>query len=342
MTKLTQFPDLELAREEAAEWIARISGGLQPAEQLEFRRWCANPANARAFRELSKVWNDMDVLKALTSVFPEPPAPRAPLPQRRRWPMALAASLVLGLAIAAALLLQRQYAARIAVPALTASQPTDYSTAIGEQRNVPLPDGSMLAINTASLVQVVSLGSDSRELRLVRGEAHFTVAHDPQRPFRVNAGGHIVQAVGTAFDVQLLADGGLEVIVTDGRVKLLSGNGTVGDLTRGQATRIGADGAAQTRLLDADALAARLSWRSGMLVFNGQTLSQALEEFSRYTSMRFVVDPELRNVQIGGYFPAGDTAALLEALRMNFGIQSTRSADGTIRIGPRSNPPADG
>lgn len=335
MTNLTEFPDLALAREQAADWIARSSRGLDAEEDAEFRRWCANRANARALRELGALWNDLDVLKTLTSVFPEPPASPAPPAPRRNWkPAAVAASLVLAV-VAGGIALRRHHAAQPTPRVAAAPASTDYSTTIGEQRNVPLPDGSMLAINTASLVQVVSLGRDSRELRLVRGEAHFSVAHDPQRPFRVTAAGIIIQAMGTAFDVRLAGDDGLTVIVSDGHVRLLSGSGTVGDLTRGQAIHINADGNARVETLDDDALAARLSWRSGMLMFDGQTLAAALEEFSRYTSARFVIDPQLRSVQIGGYFPAGDTAALLDALRANFGIESARGTDGTIRIGPR-------
>src|SRR6185369_14152926 len=171
----------------------------------------------------SALWKDLDVLQELAAVFPKPPA--TPLVAKRSWRPALAASLLLGL-IAAGIYMQRHFFIR-AQPALLAQPSIDYATAVGEQRNVPLADGSILAINTASQVQVVSLGRDSRELRLVRGEAHFMVAHDPTRPFRVSAAGHVVQAIGTAFDVQLLDGGGLEVIVSEGHVKLLSGNGAV-------------------------------------------------------------------------------------------------------------------
>jgi len=54
-------------------------------------------------------------------------------------------------------------------------------------------------------------------VRLVRGEAHFTVAKNPARPFIVEAGGVAVRAVGTAFDVRH-ADGAIEVLVTEGKV----------------------------------------------------------------------------------------------------------------------------
>ena len=332
MSQLTEFPDLVKAREQAAEWISRLGRGLDAAEQAEFRRWRASPANARALQELSALWRDLDVLKELTSVFPVPPA-KAPVARARKWRPAIAAVLLLAM-VGAGVLVQRQFLAR--TPAAASTQVTDYSTAVGEQRNVSLADGSVMAINTGSLVQVVSLGRQSRELRLVRGEAHFMVAHDPTRPFRVSAAGQVVQAVGTAFDVQLLEDGALEVVVSEGHVKLLSRDGAVSDLTRGQVMRIDANGAARVTQMDDDAIASRLAWRSGMLEFDGQTLAEVLNEFSRYTATRLVVaDPALQQVRIGGYFAAGDIEALREALRVNFGVESTREADGIVYIGSR-------
>lgn len=334
MSNLTEFPDLALAREQAADWISRLSRGLTEAEQADFRRWRASPANERALRQLSKLWGELDVLRELATVFPEPGAAARPAPRLRRWRAAIAAGLA-GLLATGGVGVYQHYTGSARATSMLAAEPaSSYATAVGELRNVPLPDGSQLAINTASLVEVVALGQRSRELRLVRGEAHFTVAHDATRPFRVNAAGHVVQAIGTAFDVRLHADGALEVIVTDGHVKLLSGNGTVGDLLRGQVLRIDAAGGVHKSTLDDATIASRLAWRSGGLAFDGQTLGDVIEEFSRYTPDRLVVgDPALLQRRVGGYFPAGDTDALLEGLRENFGIASARDADGTIRIG---------
>jgi ferric-dicitrate binding protein FerR (iron transport regulator) len=118
-------------------------------------------------------------------------------------------------------------------------------------------------------------------------------------------------------------------------VKLLSGDGTVGDLLKDQYMRIAADGTSKAGTLNTETIASRLAWRSGMLVFEGQGLEQVLAEFSRYTSARFVItDPRLRELRIGGYFAAGDTAALREALKSNFGIGSRSGTDGVILIGP--------
>lgn len=340
MSKLAEFPDLTAVREQAAAWIARQSRGLTAEEEIELQRWRAKSINARTLAHMAAMWDELDVMKVLADVIPDTPA--APLVQpsrQRRWRPALAASLVAVLALAGAGVWWYGGAAR--APVIVAAEPAvTYTTAVGEHRSLPLADGSMLAINTDSMVEVVAMSGQTRELRLLRGEAHFSVAHDPARPFRVSVGGHVVQAVGTAFDVRLHGNGSLEVTVNEGRVRVLKGSATTRLLDRGQALRMAADGSMQLTQLEGDALAARLAWRSGMLVFNGETLAAALEEFSRYTSARFLVtDPQLQRLRIGGYFPAGNTDVLVETLRTDFGLNCVRGADGIIRIRPGRKSP---
>ncbi len=331
MNRLVEFPDLAQAREEAAMWIVRRERGLDAAGQAQFQHWCASPANLRMLRQLSSTWDEMDAMQALSAGLPDALAPPAPS-ALRGWRPALAAGLAAGLVLAG-VGIHRQLRSDTPAAASTAAQA--YATTVGEHRSLPLADGSVLAINTDSLVEVRSLQGASRELTLVRGEAHFTVAHDATRPFRVQAAGQIIQAVGTAFDVRLHEDGDVEVVVTDGRVKLIPAYSAIEHLDRGQALRISSDGNAQITQLDNDALGARVAWRGGMVVFDGQTLAAALEEFSRYTPTRFVItDTQLRQLRIGGYFPAGDTGFLLEALHSNFGLTASRGADGTIRLDP--------
>src|SRR5690606_495979 len=54
---------------------------------------------------------------------------------------------------------------------------------------------------------------------LLRGEVEFTVAKNPDMPFRVYVGNERVQALGTAFTVYM-QDSKVDVTVTEGRVAL--------------------------------------------------------------------------------------------------------------------------
>ena len=69
---VTEFPDLSLAREEAATWIAKLDRGLDATERADLRHWCmTSPANARALRQLSDMWGSLDVIRAVTEVLPD-------------------------------------------------------------------------------------------------------------------------------------------------------------------------------------------------------------------------------------------------------------------------------
>jgi len=337
---VTDFPDLDRAREEAAQWIARLDRGLSPAEREELKCWReASPANARALRQLSELWQELDVMKVLADVFPgglqEPAALHAAAPAPARpWARAMAAGVVAALVVTGAAVWFNHGARTVTTTLRAAVQ--SFESALGEQHTFPLADSSQLEVNTDSLVEVVRLDDAVRELRLARGEALFSVAHDPRRPFRAAVGTHTVEAVGTAFDIRLHKDGAIDVLVTEGRVRLLSGGTPAGLLEHGQAMHIGIDGTTRVTRLDEEEMTARLAWRRGMIEFRGQPLAEALAEFSRYTPVRFeVTDPAAARIPIGGTVPAGDVEWLLEALRTNFGLESSRGPDGGIRITPQ-------
>ena len=98
-------------------------------------------------------------------------------------------------------------------------QVADFDTTVGELKSVTLSDGSTVQLNTNSRVEV-RFSSAERRVHLTRGEAYFSVAHNPRRPFSVYAANGIVTAVGTAFTVRLREQDAVEVTVEKGRVAL--------------------------------------------------------------------------------------------------------------------------
>src|SRR5690606_20728867 len=94
-----------------------------------------------------------------------------------------------------------------------------YATRPGEQKVATLKDGSRIALNTDTRLDV-RFDAGRRRIRLDRGEAMFEVAHDADRPFVVVAGDTRVQALGTVFIVRRTGD---DVVVTlvKGRVAVV-------------------------------------------------------------------------------------------------------------------------
>jgi transmembrane sensor len=70
-----------------------------------------------------------------------------------------------------------------------------------------------------------------------------------------------------------------------------------------------------------------------VLSFSGEPLEQVVAEVSRYTSVTIVIsDPSIRSVAIGGYFKAGETEAMFEALETSFGVRVTRVNDRLVYL----------
>lgn len=339
---------METISELAARWAVRAdAGALGPDEQRELETWLAADSRHRgAYVRARAQWVDLDRLAALqgsasgaaessrvaqpvaeepapepaaarAGVGARPEARRAPLPRRQLLVAGIAAMGVLGGGLSWLILREAQ---------------ERYTSGIGEVRRIALEDGSTLLLNTASEV-TVRLTTQQRDIRLVRGEALFEVAHDKSRPFIVHANDTAVRAVGTAFAVRLDA-AQVDVTVTEGVVevgdsKTLSGLGpTTAPASRPDVKRVAAHEhavIARSRAPDVEPIAPakadrQLAWREGMVSFDGESLQTAVAEINRHNRRQIVIDdPTLAAMPIVGVFRAidleGFSAAAAAALK---------------------------
>jgi transmembrane sensor len=186
---------------------------------------------------------------------------------------------------------------------------------------------------------------------LQRGEIHINVAHDKSRPLSVLAGGQLIQAVGTAFNVQLKADQ-VELIVTQGKVLvkeksikdfqlLVEKNQTKLSNSEVSVTKdekielnLGNKLDQTTVKIDSFELASKLSWRKGKLIFTGESLAEALAEISRYTQVKFQLEDSsnIKDVKVAGVFKTGDVSGLLKVLAKNFNISHEQVSKNIIKL----------
>jgi transmembrane sensor len=342
VTNIYQLPTQGRCDDEASEWLARLDRGLSAEEERALKTWLKQSAeHEAALLKLASLWDRMSSLSLLAELFPRP------VHQQKNWrryyPAVAASALFATVIVAWQLnspsfeLLSRWWQPADDVVAIVDGV---YETAIGEQSTIELPDQSLLVMNTNSLIKVV-YSDKQRLLILERGEMNIDVAHDAQRPLSVMAGQKIVQAVGTAFNVQIINDNEVELIVTDGKVLVAERGDIRGDdkpdaapvkplpdrstvVAKGERVVLGASEEAIAKVSDSD-ISAQLSWRQGNLVFRGETLAEAVVELSRYTPVRFeLMDARLGEIRIGGRFKAGDVDGLLATLRDNFNIDYER------------------
>lgn len=350
MNNIYPFQTENQIYDDAALWVTRLDRGLSAEETESLRQWLSlSPKHKNCLLEMAALWDRMDSLAVLSELFDPPVAkPRAGRSiARAGWAVA-ASALVLVVAfnvLVPATLLQEPQSKQPLQISSNVTANTLYETGIGAHSTVNLPDGTKLLLNTNTQVSV-TYSEHERLLVLNKGELLVEVAHDKQRPLRVQVGGRIVEAVGTVFNVYLKDEQDFDVIVTEGRVHvkpLANKTNTVADantelgviqeLGRGEKLSARASKPIAVESIGATVISDRLSWRDGNLVFRGETLQDALNELSRYTPESFkVVDQRINDVRIAGLYKAGDVDSLLVALKENFNIASMRSKDGVIEL----------
>lgn len=313
----------------AAAWrVALSDAGLESS--LDFELWLASDkANEAAWAQVQAPWNHI----AQSATAPESLAARGAAlqyvrrEQRRRMVSRNWRGLRIAASIAAVVLVSA-----VGVGAWDATRADVYQTALGERRSLTLADGSNVILDSDALLKVRYL-KDRRELELVRGQAHFTVAHDMSRPFSVHARDRVVVATGTSFNVDLL---GPRVIVTliEGKVNIMKTAPTswtdswcqpqrtlVARLGAGQqfvamnsASGSAAAGPPIERVTTAS-LERATAWESGQLVFDNEALGAVAERVGRYANTPLRASGPAANLRISGVFNIGDVTAFLDAVQ---------------------------
>ena len=197
----------------------------------------------------------------------------------------------------------------------------DHYTAVGEVRSVTLADGSRVDLNTDTAI-VVRYSEGERRILLLRGEAFFEVARNPQRPFVVDGFVLKARAVGTRYVVRAPSDDFTgDVQVEEGQVEVTGGNDRV-LLKPGDAASPTREGRLGVTKVD---VANETAWRSGKLVFSGQPLRDVLATLERYRHGRIVaLDGAAAEQRVSGVFDLKDTDQALRALEENLPVRITR------------------
>jgi transmembrane sensor len=328
--------------DEASLWITRLDRGLSEQEQVELKVWLqSSQTHVDTFMQLVKLWDKMESLSQLSELFPHKPQP---VPSNKISIFAWAASFIFASLISVGLWLNADiFFGQNTIQVVQFN--SDYETKIGEQSTFFLQDKTRIKLNTNSLVRV-TYTDKQRVFELLRGEMHVLVAHNERKPLSVYAGSNIIQAVGTAFNIELGSEQ-VELIVTDGKVLVSDINSqSVAPLklknvylspksfavSKGQKAQLKAR---NTNIIGINKgkLASDLAWQQGNLIFRGESLFDAMQEVSRYTNYQFYFgDEETKSLQIAGLFKTSDISGLLAALESNFNVVFKKTSSNKIRL----------
>lgn len=344
MSNVRRLVDRQTARIEAGQWLARIDRGLNESERLELQNWMRDPRCAEALESLAKAWDSLDMVEELAELFP-----LNRFDDRHRYAArwAIAGALLATVASVALLLHTRPWRSATSASSPVAALSTtgvpafnqDFTTDIGDQRVVELPDHSRIHLNTRTQIQV-RYSAAQRLIIMSGGEAMFAVAKEPGRVFTVRVGGVDFNAIGTAFNIRADVPGQVKLTVTEGRVSVhsLDGAGSastqVADVLIEANRSVTLSGGGKTiASLSAGDMATATAWQHGVVTFEKVPLGHVVTELSRYSRTPFVVaDRDLAGVAVTGYFNVEDIDSLVTALEQNVGVQVVKSNDQFILI----------
>lgn len=315
----------ELIEAAGSRWLAARDGAGEDFADAEFNRWLEADIRHRVvFLRLESHWQRSDRLCNLRPLDRSIDADLLrPRPALRNWPVAAAA---------AALLLVMAAAGFMAIAQGFGWQ--HYETRIGGLSRIVLEDGSVVDLNTNSEIHV-RLSGTKREVRLLRGEGRFQVAHDSSRPFTVSAASAAVRAVGTAFSVRLRDSARVDVLVSEGMVAIAAARvARAPPLSAGEAAIVLPDRVSVSRV-EPQQLESRMAWTSGRLEFRGETLGEAVAEFNRYNRRQLkLADRSLAALRVGGTFNATDPESFAAALVSAFKLQVEPADSDAIVLKP--------
>lgn len=320
-------------QEQASNWQAKVSGGQMSATDSQaFQLWLQDPEHELAYSQCLLVLEMTQSLKADKDIQRELQA----LPgitvsnaandhsYSKRFAQIAAALL---LAVAVSLVFDYSSYQR-------------YNTEVGEQRLVRLDDGSSILLNTDTELKV-KYTKQKRAITLARGEAYFSVAKDPQRPFEVQAGSSTARALGTQFSVALLEQKQskeVSVAVTEGVVEVeantsAKNNAVIAQLGVGDAINFSDRKLQQKPIISSADIARINAWQQRKIYFNSDTLQDAVTEYNRYSPVKFhIIDEELSNERITGLFNVGDLDAFIYSLEELLNINVVKNGERVFLI----------
>ena len=347
MPNVSLYSSKKKIHEQACLWICLMNHGFSEQEKHEFVAWMnQSKLHREVLMKKTSMWDDLSVLKELNGLFPIENTTQNN--GNTFFNFVAAASIFFATLISSSLLMGGDPFA-IFTSNQQLADVKQFSTSIGKQTTFTLLDGTSLQLNTDTLVEV-AYTPHHRQLTLIKGEAKFEVAKDKTRPFTVTAADKSFTALGTIFNVQKSSTQGVELIVTEGKVLItdtLEIINQIGEnlplivlehlpgtlVQSGEKAIIINNDQKTVNKISLDQVQKELAWQQGMLIFDGDTLENALEEVNRYTPVRFEInDEKLANLKVSGYFKANDIDGLLESLRFNFDIQYQKYANNVINL----------
>jgi transmembrane sensor len=264
---------------EAARWFAVIRRNVMSMDERQsFEQWMTDPDNRAALAQMERSW---DIAGQLTPDAAGPARAEPAVRVSRRTAMGVAGGLAASLAVGFVAADKSGLLSRLGWDG-------EVETGIGEQREITLPEGSVIHLNVLSRVRW-RLTDSERTVSLDQGDALFTVSRNPDRPFAVRSTAGTVRVLGTVFSVSLRDQSG-GIAVREGHVAFAP-HGAGADpvqIAAGQGVRFGPRGIGKVAAVAPDQVG---EWCDHFVTFDQAELGDVARELGRYFPVKLRLEP---------------------------------------------------
>ncbi|MCX6260385.1 MAG: FecR domain-containing protein [Bacteroidia bacterium] len=228
---------------------------------------------------VDKAWNKLHSRLSENGLIAEAPVVRRSFVRTAYFRIAAIVILLLGIGSVLLYMNDKGALSRKTIVATTDNQ---------KNLQVTLPDGSNIFLNrNTRLSYRENFGRNGRNVTL-SGEAFFEIARDENKPFTVDAGKASVKVLGTSFNIITSnPDSAVEVFVKTGQV-MVSGNENKNNLILdpGYIGTMSPERSEKSVNTDPN----YMSWNTGLLVYDGQTLDVVFRDLKKVYNMDIVAD----------------------------------------------------
>lgn len=307
---------------EAADWLVQLhSGSATPSDHHAIAQWRNRSAeHALAWQRAEALLGEFRSVPANLAIQTLQRAARKDGLSRRQTLTRIGLLLMAGpLGIASQHVSWQQWTA-------------DQRTAVGEQKNLQLPDGSQVLLNTESALDIAFTPRERRVV-LLDGEVLISTAKDlGARPFIVETPQGIARALGTRFCVRITG--------SRSQVSVLEGLVEVTPQLLQQSTTLKAGERQNFKLNRLDPLepfdTSALAWDKGMLLASNMRLDELLGELSRYRPGVLRCHADVAGLRVSGAFSLRDTDASLRLLSDTLPLKISSLTRYWLSVEPRA------
>lgn len=315
--------------------IAKVAlGEATPEEIVELFDWeHLSEENARYVAEGSKVFDhiaqvDVDadaawlkLKKRIDEGDETPVVPMRPGPRKINWYLAAAASVAILLG------------AFFLFKTLNSDGVINQSTLTAEATTLQdtLADGSIAFLNKNTQVTYIETKSE-RTVKL-KGEAFFTIKHDEEKPFIIEANRVFIKDIGTAFNVNSKDNGNVEVYVESGIVDFYSTNNKGIRLNAGEKGIYIAAGQTFSKvadIIDPNAVA----YKTRRFSFSATKLSSVVAQLNTVYDTPVVIASEaIKDCPITVKFDNEELDTIIDIITQTLNIKAVRENGKIVLLG---------